>query len=153
MKTGFKEITIFWWDGAIEIRKDGNRNWRNNNPGNVTPGYYASLSGAIGDDDVFSIFPDVSSGNDAMYNFLGSVPYLYEKKRGDQPETLDEAIYRYAPPPDNDTPAYQAYVHQHTGISGDTLMIQLSEDERLDVMEAMKHVEGFYAPPGTVTKK
>jgi len=56
-KAGFK---IYYYDenGKIEIRIDGSRAWRNNNPGNTK-----GIKTAIGrDKDNFDIFPDLATG-------------------------------------------------------------------------------------------
>ena len=53
-------------DGNIYEFSGGSRAWRNNNPGNLEDGKFARDNGAIGSDGRFAIFPDATTGFNAM---------------------------------------------------------------------------------------
>src|SRR4051812_2872829 len=48
-----KTVAITYPDGSIEVRKNGSRAWRNNNPGNIEASSRANSEGAIGSDGRF----------------------------------------------------------------------------------------------------
>ena len=77
-------------DGNIYEFSGGSRAWRNNNPGNLEDGKFARDNGAIGTDGRFAIFPDATTGFNAMAGLLSTNAY--------QNLTIEGAINRYAPP-------------------------------------------------------
>lgn len=89
--------------------KDGPRNLRNNNPGNIVYGDFAKRHGAIGSDGRFAIFPDAETGSRAMDALLES----YGRRGFD---TVAEIINRWAPPSENNTSAYAKTVASRLGV-------------------------------------
>jgi len=122
-------------DGTIE-KRTGARNWRNNNPGNIEYGDFAIRRGAIGSDGRFAIFPNFETGEKAQESLL------FEGK-GYQGMTIAQAISRYAPPSENNTQAYINSVASAIGVSPNTLLSQLSSEQRDSMLKAMHQVEGF----------
>lgn len=125
-------------DGTV-VQRVGNRNWRNNNPGNIEFGDFARAHGAIGSDGRFAVFPDYDTGRAAMSALLFDGRY--------SGLTLTQAITRYAPPTENDTLGYQRAVLRAVGGS-DLTMSAYSADQRAAILDAMQQHEGFIV--GTV---
>lgn len=122
------------------VRREGSRNWRNNNPGNIEFGPFARSMGAIGTDGRFAVFPTYEQGRKAKATLLwGSKGY-----RG---KTIAGAIARYAPSFENDTGAYTRAITKALGLPADTPMAALTPAQREIMMDAMERVEGF--KPGT----
>lgn len=122
-------------DGTVE-RREGTRAWRNNNPGNIEFGPFAQSRGAVGSDGRFAVFPTYEAGREAKRALLfesGSYRNL----------SLSAAIARYAPAFENDTGSYTAQVAQAAGVSPDTPLSALSEDQQQAMLDAMERVEGF----------
>jgi len=71
---------------------------RNNNPGNIERGRFASAHGSIGDDGRYAVFPSSEVGFAAMRALLESAGY--------RNLTVAQALTRWAPPAENDTKAY-----------------------------------------------
>jgi len=120
-------------DGQVVTAK-GDRNYRNNNVGNIEYGDFAKSNGAIGSDGRFAVFPDAETGAQAMHNLIfnaGSYKNL----------PLSEAIARYAPKFENDTNGYARTVLQAVG-NQDKPMNRYSGQERNAIMQAMIKVEG-----------
>ena len=84
---------------------------RNHNPGNIEYSAFARAHGATGNDGVYAVFPDDTTGWHAMSTLL-LVGYLNL--------TMAQAITKWAPPRANDTAAYIANVQEWTGITPDT---------------------------------
>lgn len=130
-------------DGSIE-RRTGARNWRNNNPGNIEYGKFAKTNGAIGSDGRFAIFKTYEDGRAAKAKLLFESP-SYKNK------TILGAIARYAPSFENDTNGYARQVAEAAGVSLDTPVAALSENQKVAMLDAMQRVEGFRK--GKVTKR
>ena len=122
---------------ANSINQGGDRNWRNNNPGNIEAGAFADGQGAIGADGRFAIFPDPQTGMNALIALLQTQRY--------QALSLDDAIATWAPPNENPTAAYQQYVQNATGLDGDTPMDTLTPNQFAAVGNAIDHFEGGHA--------
>lgn len=118
------------------VRREGARNWRNNNPGNIEYGDFAKRLGAIGTDGRFAVFPSYEAGRKAKASLLFENPNYKDK-------TLSAAISRYAPSFENDTGGYISAVAKATGVSPDTVLSNLTPDQREAMMDAMQKVEGF----------
>lgn len=127
-------------DGSIVVLR-GSRNWRNNNPGNIEAGNYATSQGAIGSDGRFAVFPNYSMGRRAKEK-------LIFEGTGYRNLSLADAIARYAPPGENNTSWYQRIVLAAVG-GANKVMSAFTSDERAKILTAMEKVEGF--KPGTVT--
>ena len=120
---------------ANEVRSGGSRAWRNNNPGNIIGGKFATSQGAIGNDGRFAIFPDEATGSAALTNLLRSDGY--------KDLTVADAMKKYAPPAENDTAGYTAAVEKATGLSGDKKMGTLTDEEMGSFTEAIRTHEGW----------
>lgn len=120
-------------DGSI-VTARGNRNFRNNNPGNIEYGSFAKGQGAVGGDGRFAVFSSYESGLRAMEAliFTGS---SYRNK------TLTSAIARYAPPSENNTRSYASNVLRAVG-GKNKVMSQYTAAERRAIVNAMVAVEG-----------
>lgn len=124
---------------VIEQRQGGNRNWRNNNPGNIEYGPFAISMGATGSDGRFAVFPDMEMGYRAADALLKGKNY--------QNLSIADAIRRWAPPSENDTNAYQRRFQQ-AGFDLNKRYGDLSPAEQRKYLETKMMVEGGKA--GTV---
>ena len=116
------------------INVGGDRNWRNNNPGNIEAGSFADSHGAIGSDGRFAIFPDAQTGMQALQSLLSSDTY--------QDLTIEEAMERYAPPAENDTDAYTSFIADNVGVDTSTPMSDLTAAQLTAFAEAIQTFEG-----------
>ena len=91
-----------WHDPASRCR-------RNNNPGNIEAGRFATAHGACGSDERFATFPTPEAGFAAMRALLSAPSY--------ENLTVAEAIARWAPANENDTAAYVRNVCEWCGCS------------------------------------
>lgn len=114
----------------------GDRNWRNNNPGNLEYGPFAQSMGAIGSDGRFAVFPTYEMGREAKSSLIFDSPSYRDR-------TLSQAINRYAPPSENNTTSYINALVDATGVSPGTVMSQIPADIRPALLDAMQRVEGF----------
>lgn len=138
-------------DGSV-VRQDGARNWRNNNPGNIEAGKFASSMGAIGSDGRFAIFPSYEAGRAAKAKLIFegdqgralSTAGDYGKRLGYKDKTLKQAIAAYAPQEENNTATYQAAVLASVG-GANKKMRGYTPAEREAIMDAMQKVEGYRA--------
>jgi D-Tyr-tRNAtyr deacylase len=131
-----KSVTI-----GGQTRSGGDRNWRNNNPGNIEYGPFAIKYGAIGSDGRFAIFPTEEQGRMAQDALLKSKNYANL--------SLSDAIKRYAPSNENDPKSYANQIMKATGIDTSKTYASLSPEEQGKVLDAMKKIEGGRA--GTVS--
>jgi hypothetical protein len=122
-------------DGRV-VRREGARNWRNHNPGNIEYGPFAKSNGAIGTDGRFAVFPSYEAGRKAKEALL------FDSK-GYRGKTIAGAITRYAPQFENNTSAYINQVAQAAGVSPFTPLSQLNPQQRVAMLDAMQRVEGF----------
>ena len=135
---GYGKPTIYYDDKGPAIAVYGPRNRRNNNPGNIEYGPFAQKHGAIGTDGRFAIFPDEETGFRAMKKRLTSGE-LYNY--GDI--TIREAIYKWAPPFENDTENYIKDVVRKTGLNENSKIKDLSPDQLDALVKAMASHEGY----------
>jgi hypothetical protein len=124
---------------VVEQRQGGNRNWRNNNPGNIEYGPFAMSMGATGSDGRFAIFPDMEMGYKAADALMKGKNY--------QNLSIADAIKRWAPPNENNTGAYQQRFQQ-AGFDLNKRYSDLSPAEQRKYLETKMNVEGGKA--GTV---
>jgi hypothetical protein len=125
------------------IKLGGTIAWRNNNPGNIRPGGFAQGQGAIGSGGRFAIFPDEVTGMNAIVALLSTADY--------QALTMRGAIFRYAPPNDNnDSNAYVNAVQRQTGIDPNRQVSSLSDAELHAMAGAIRTIEGW-TPGQTLT--
>jgi hypothetical protein len=136
-KIGNKSVTI-----GDETRTGGDRNWRNNNPGNIEYGDFAIKMGAIGSDGRFAIFPSEAMGRTAQDALLKGEAYANK--------TAAEAIRKWAPSNENDSEKYIKTVANLAGVSMDKKYVDMSKAEQERFLAAMSKMEGGKA--GTVNK-
>lgn len=117
-----------------QTRTGGDRNWRNNNPGNIEYGPFAIKYGAIGSDGRFAIFPSEEQGRAAQDALLKSKNYANL--------SLQDAIKRYAPSNENDPKSYANQIMKSTGIDTSKTYASLTPEEQSKVLDAMKRIEG-----------
>lgn len=139
---GFTTVTKA--DGTV-VKREGLRSWRNNNPGNLEAGDFATSKGAIGDDGRYAVFKTYEEGREAMQSLL----FEGKNYRG---KTISEAITRYAPPKENDTALYIKRVTDALGVSDSTKLSDLSNDQRVTMLDAMQKHEGFKEGTETVVE-
>jgi hypothetical protein len=124
-----------------QTRTGGDRNWRNNNPGNIEYGPFAIKYGAIGSDGRFAIFPSEEQGRMAQDALLKSKNYANL--------SLADAVKRYAPSNENDPKSYANQIMKSTGIDTSRTYASLTPEEQSKVLDAMKRIEGGRA--GTIS--
>jgi hypothetical protein len=113
----------------------GDRNLRNNNPGNIEAGPYANSMGAIGSDGRFAVFPTYEAGRAAQENLQFSSPAYAGL-------TIAQAINKYAPPNENNTAGYAAGVARAVGVSPSTRLSDLTPEQRQSYLDAQQQIEG-----------
>ena len=128
-------------DGTTTTLSGGSLAWRNNNPGNLVYNANTVALGAIGQNNGFAVFPDVSTGSAALAGILNTSTY--------QSLSVDAAIARYAPSFENNTSSYQAFVTNTLGVSGSTTLSSLSQAQMQSLQGAIQKTEGYTA--GTVS--
>ena len=110
-----------------------NRPTRNNNPGNIRKtkrNYYGETS----NDPAFESFATPEWGYAAMFDLLDR---LYSGL------TLSEAIYKWAPPSENNTERYVNFVSDNTGYDRDSYVIDVSNPSIINVAQNMSILEGM----------
>ena len=107
----------------------GNRPDRNNNPGNLT--------GSGG----FRVFSDAASGWDAMRNQL--MRYFTGKTTGRHLQTISDIVSTWAPPGENNTPAYIAAVSKWMNVNPNAALNLNNPDTMANLMQSMARQEGY----------
>ena len=124
-----KSVTI-----GGQVRTGGDRNWRNNNPGNIEYGKFAISMGAIGSDGRFAIFPTEEMGRKAADTLLKGKSYANLSAAA--------AINKWAPSNENDPKAYAANIAKQTGLDMNKRYVDMSPQEQAKFLDAMNRVEG-----------
>ena len=135
-KIAAKSILYIDREGREIVKEAGSRSWRNNNPGNIRKGNFAIVNGAIGDDGAFAIFPDVQTGLDAIVTLLRSKSYV--------DLSLKDAVFRYAPPNENNSDQYAASLESGTGIALNIVLSTLSINDIRKVAKVIQKIEGWH---------
>ncbi len=123
-----------------QFRRSGARNWRNNNPGNIEYGPYTKSKGAVGTDGRFAVFPTLEIGLKAKEDLVFGKNYINL--------TIRNAIAKYAPEKENDVNMYVNQIVQATNASQDTVLKDLTDDQRKAMLDTINRVEGF--KPGKI---
>lgn len=133
-------------DGDRYKRLGGSLSWRNNNPGNLKYGDFTKSHGAVGAGyGGHAVFPNPKEGAKAQIDLLFSKEKSYYKL------SILEAIKRYAPASDGNSPTrYAKYIAGKLKVSLGTKLQDLSESKRSDMITAMQYYEGF--DRGTISK-
>lgn len=116
-------------------RSGGSRAWRNNNPGCLRYSEFTVAQGAIGHAGGFAVFPDETTGMQAICALLKSDAY--------RDLTISQAVFKYAPPHENDTETYRASLRKITGLNTATRLSQLDDSQIMRVARAIRVVEGW----------
>lgn len=120
----------------------GSRSWRNQNPGNLISGKVSQRNGAIGKAGGFAVFPDYETGHRALLDSLKSA-------HGNK--DISALMNVYAPPSENDTKRYIAYLRKKTGIKGNKKIRDFSDAEFKNLWIAIEQMEGW-GKEGRVTQ-
>jgi hypothetical protein len=130
-----KSVTI-----GGQTRSGGDRNWRNNNPGNIEYGKFAISMGAIGSDGRFAIFPSEEMGRKAADTLLKGKSYANL--------SAADALKKWAPETENNIQAYASNMAKQ-GVDLSKRYSDMSPAEQAKFLDAMNKVEGGRA--GTVS--
>ncbi|UVC12334.1 conjugal transfer protein (plasmid) [Rhizobium sp. TH2] len=134
-KIGDRRILFIDENGRDFIREGGSRAWRNFNPGNIRRGTFAKSAGSIGDDGAFAIFPDEDTGLEAVVTLLRSKSY--------NDLSLVDAVFKYAPPSENDSKTYAKFIEDQTGIKRTTVLSTLGIAEIRKIARTIRQIEGW----------
>ena len=123
-----KSVTI-----GGQTRSGGDRNWRNNNPGNIEYGPFAISMGAVASDGRFAIFPTEEMGRKAADTLLKGKSYANLN--------IKDAINKWAPPSENNTNAY-VNAFKQAGLDPNKRYADLSPTEQQKFLDIQNRVEG-----------
>ena len=144
------QVRYFDEDGTSTLYVGGNRTWRNQNPGNIGAGPWASRHGAIGaagkpgKKSKFAVFPNYEIGRTAIFSRLTSPDFINQ--------TIWDAIPHYAPGFENDVAWYRKLVKQVTGLDLKRTIKSLSEKKLEALVNAIERAEGNFKP-GKIIKE
>lgn len=96
--------------------KEGSLAQRRNNPGNIEEGRFAQAHGALPSDG-----SRYAAWITPMGGFLAMHSLLLHSYLG---HTLRECIYKWAPPPENDSESYLNNICEWTGLTAATIIMQ-----------------------------
>jgi hypothetical protein len=130
---------VTYSDGTTETLS-GPRPLRNNNPGNLEYGDFAKSRGAVGSDGRYAVFPDVQTGTNAQISLLKSDSY--------NTLTVSQMVNKYAPPSEN--PNYLPKLINLTGLSPDTKLNSLTDEQFTNMVDKIQVVEGFKTNDGNI---
>ena len=129
-------VKYIYADGSVEVRQGGTLPWRNKNPGALR-----GSDKSVGRANKFAVFASEEEGMAAMKALLCSDRY--------RNLSLKAAIFKYAPPHENNTTKYQSDLKKYTGLDITRKLCDLSEEELERVAQTIKRLEGW--KPGKVT--
>lgn len=110
--------------------------YRNNNPGNLRLTAFTRSMGATGEDERgIAIFPDTQSGLNAQRQLLFADPRYVDL-------SLRDAIFKYAPPNENDSENYVRVVQTISGVDPSKVMSEMTPEEQDAVIGAFIRMEG-----------
>lgn len=133
---GKKSVKYIYADGSIEIREGGTLAWRNKNPGALRGGVYS-----VGRANRFAVFASEEDGIKSLKALLRGEHY--------RDLTLKAAIFKYAPPHENNTSKYQSDLKRLTGLDLELKLRDLTDEEMNCVVKTIKKLEGWV--PGKIT--
>lgn len=128
-------VIYVYSDGSTLKRQGGTRAWRNSNPGNLRYSEKTRQCGAIGQAGGFAVFSHEEAGRLAIKMLLLSDSY--------RNLTIADAIYKYAPPHENNTNGYKSYIKKVTGLNLDKKITTLTSQELEKVIQAICVIEGW----------
>ena len=122
-------------NGETLERIGGTIAWRNNNPGCIRYSKRVVDMGAIGYANGFAIFPNEETGMRAIKSLLLSDAY--------RDLNISNAITKYAPPHENNTAHYINSVCHIVGVSHNTKLCELTDEQMTHVVYAIRTLEGW----------
>lgn len=128
------------YNDTVRVGDARSRAWRNQNPGNLRyrSGAAARRVGAISiDRQGFAIFPSEEVGWNVLVDFLTDAA-----NRG---RTIQSVMTQYAPPHENNLPAYLNFIRRQTGLDPTS---RLQADQVENVARAIRTYEGWH--PGQI---
>jgi len=142
LNSGPGYTTVQYADGST-ARLTGSRGIRNNNPGNlIVTNFTKSQKGYIGNDrpgqstGSSGVFATYADGFNAYKNLVFNPSGSYYNK------TISDAIYRYAPPSENNTERYISEITTALGVSRNTRLSSLSPAQQQQFIATQFKVEG-----------
>lgn len=115
--SGFNNDLSMSQNGSVQIPQSARLAYVNNNPGNLR---FVGQAGAVQGEGGFARFASPQAGYQALLNQI-----QLDASRG---LTLQEFIYKYAPPSENDSRLYLQQVQQATGATPQTPISQINRD-------------------------
>lgn len=134
---GKKTVKYIYQDGTVEVRQGGTLPWRNKNPGAIRK---SEMS--VGKANGFAVFASEEVGFEALRTLLRGENY--------RNLTLKSAIFKYAPPHENDTRKYQADIKRLADVDLNKKLCDLNNEEFERVVKTIKQLEGWV--PGKLTR-
>lgn len=136
-KGPYDSVLYFDERGERYVAREGSRNYRNNNPGNLVPGKISKRNGQIGVVGKFAVFPDFETGKRAMADSL-------KNTYGNQ--GLKQMIESYAPRHENDTDGYLRHLRRRTGVKDEKKIRDFNAAEFEALVTAILKMEGSEDP-------
>lgn len=143
-----KTVHYFDENGEETLYIGGSFAWRMHNPGNLAKPGKRVITTSIGlaqrtsdKHSIFLIFPDKETGEKERIRLMKEV---YGK------DSIADMMERYAPRNENDTDGYIASISKAAGVSKDTVLNDLTDDQFSKLAAAMGRHEGYI--PGTIVK-
>lgn len=145
--SGVGYITFKRQNGNKYKRSNGTISWRQNNPGNIKHGQFASDNGSIGPGSGgHATFPSLKIGRKAQETLL------FSDVRGYNKLSIAKAIAKYAPADDkgygvpkegNQPNQYAKFICKYAKVDPSAILSELTADQRQLMLEAMQQYEGF----------
>lgn len=146
IRFGAGYIDLALADGSKIRRQGGTIAWRQNNPGNIKHGDFASNHGSVGSGGGgHAVFSTYEKGKEAKRALLFTAVRDYNTK------TIAAAIAKYAPTSDGNNPTkYANFIAKRVGVPINTVLKTLTAPQQDKMLAAMEVYEGFKV--GKVTK-
>ena len=127
-------VQYFDENGNMVIRSDGSKAWRNNNPGNMVYNSrgFAVHHGAIGSAGGMAVFPDESTGRQALIALLKTADYQ-KLSVSDLPEKYDK----------HNATEYRRMLLSISKLDPNKLIKHLSIEEFERLRTAIERIEGW----------
>jgi len=137
-ESGPKESVIYIDDSGKRFQySGGDRNWRNNNPGNLKPGDVSKRNGQIGSAGGFAVFPDAETGHVALLDSL---------KNAHGNKDLSQMIGVFAPKFENNTARYLRFLRKRSGVKDNKKIKDFTSSEFELLWQAIESMEGKRKP-------
>lgn len=116
------------------------RGYNNFNPGNIRRSDIAYKGERESTDSSFKQFTSMAYGFRALFVLLHTYSVKYHLK------TLQSMLNRYAPPTENDTTSYVAFVSNRTRIADISTIDTLNEKQMIPIASAIARMENGSEP-------